>query len=414
MGKNKEIEIHNLFLPIFEGNYRNYVFHGGRDSTKSWSVALSLVTIAHTRKKEVILCAKGTQNSISDSVKALIENMISLVGLSDYFEITEKEIVSRVTGSKFIFKGLQRPDRLKSLEGVTWLWIEEANVDTNEKTFEVVVPTIRKPGSKIILTFNPEYETDYIYQRFILHPTERDYVREILYTDNKFLSDESRVEIQRVKEANILKYNHIYGGECIKEIAGALWATNMINHLTIKQADNLPDFDKLVVAIDPSVTNKVKSDECGIVVAGKSLDRFTVLQDESGKMSPNQWAQKAIDLYKKWAADHITAESNQGGDLIKLAIHNIDKSIPVRLVHASRGKMLRAEPISLLYERGLVDHIKVFSELEFEMVTYTGEKSEKSPNRLDALVWALTDLSKGLKGSNGLVVASPENMATIF
>ena len=143
------------------------------------------------------------------------------------------------------------------------------------------------------------------------------------------------------------------------------------------------------------MTSSAASDETGIVVVGKDSDNeYYVLDDKSGKYKPDQWGQKAIDLFYQWDADRIVAEVNNGGDLVERLLRTIDTGVRYKSVHATRGKMVRAEPIAALYEQGKVHHCGVFSELETQMCTYTGERPRPSPDRLDALVWGLSELSK--------------------
>jgi predicted phage terminase large subunit-like protein len=181
--------------------------------------------------------------------------------------------------------------------------------------------------------------------------------------------------------------------EVLDDIEGALW-----NHRVIEQANldeqNAPQMKRIVVAIDPAVTGNENSDETGIVVAGRGVDeRFYILDDRSLRGSPDTWAQAAVSAFNEWKADRIVAEVNNGGDLVEKVIRTIDRSVPYTPVRASRGKILRAEPIAALYEQGKVSHCGVFRELEDQMTSYTPQ-SKKSPDRLDALVWALTELNR--------------------
>jgi phage terminase large subunit-like protein len=205
------------------------------------------------------------------------------------------------------------------------------------------------------------------------------------------------------RQNNLLRYLHIWEGELIQAPEGALWNDNLIRY------ERSDDFDTIIVAVDPAVTSTGKQDECGVIAAGRKGDNYTILEDGSGLYSPEQWAQKAVALYDKYEADHIVYETNQGGDLVRLVINHIR---PIRCigVHASRGKMLRAEPILMLYEQDKVRHFRPFPELEFEMKTFTGDNKDKSPNRLDALVWALFDLSRNRKAPAGMVRANMANL----
>ena len=179
--------------------------------------------------------------------------------------------------------------------------------------------------------------------------------------------------------------------EILDEIQGALWSYNMIEETRVREA---PEMQRVVVGIDPAVTSNEHSDETGIVVCGLGLDgRYYILDDVSGKMTADAWAKTAINAYYKHKASRIIAEVNNGGDLVERLIRTIDKNIPYTKVHASRGKIIRAEPISALYEQKKVSHVGIFTKLEDQMCSFTGEKAS-SPDRLDAMVWAMTEISK--------------------
>jgi phage terminase large subunit-like protein len=150
---------------------------------------------------------------------------------------------------------------------------------------------------------------------------------------------------------------------------------------------------RLVVAIDPAVTSNADSDETGIIVAGlTNTGHVVVVEDLSLKGSPLEWAKVAIAAYKSRRADRIIAEVNNGGDLVARNIFGVDPGVSFRAVRASRGKYIRAEPVAALYEQGRVHHVGFIPKLEDQMTGWTPQSGEKSPDRLDALVWAITDL----------------------
>lgn len=187
--------------------------------------------------------------------------------------------------------------------------------------------------------------------------------------------------------------------EVLEESEGALWNTDMLERAEIKHED-VPHLNRIVVSLDPAVTANKESDMTGIVVAGIDVNGVAyVLGDYTDRLTPQGWAAKAIELYHKYQADRIVAEVNQGGDMVKTTLHGEDETVPVKMVRASRGKYARAEPISALYERGLVKHVSNppdganLNELETQMRTWEPLGSIGSPDRLDACVWALTDLS---------------------
>lgn len=188
--------------------------------------------------------------------------------------------------------------------------------------------------------------------------------------------------------------------EILDEASGALWNRGLLEQCEMDIPDPV-DFaqrlSRVVVSIDPAVTSNAESDLTGIVVAGIDLNGTSyVLEDASDRFTPEGWASKAIELYHKYSADRIVAERNQGGEMVRHTLHTVDETVPIRLVHASRGKFARAEPVSSLYERGKVKHIRGLDQLETQMVSWEPLGSIGSPDRLDALVWALTDLA--LKG----------------
>lgn len=175
--------------------------------------------------------------------------------------------------------------------------------------------------------------------------------------------------------------------EILTDVPGALWTYAML-----EDRRPSPDLTRVVVAIDPAVSSNEESDETGIVVAGLGVDgRGYVLADRSCRLSPDGWARRVVAAYDELGADLVVAEVNNGGDMVEHTIKTIRPRIPYKKIHASRGKQTRAQPVAALYEQGRVSHIEVFPELEEQLTQWTPE-SGTSPDRLDALVWALTEL----------------------
>lgn len=193
--------------------------------------------------------------------------------------------------------------------------------------------------------------------------------------------------------------------EILDDIPGALWQRSNIDLNRVQEVPE--DLERVIVAVDPAVSNENGSDEHGIVVVGLARDndgyaRGYVLEDGSLKGSPEEWARKAVSLYRKWSADKIVAEKNQGGDMVASVIKAVDRSITPKLVHASRGKYIRAEPVSSLYEQNRIHHVGRFDRLEDQMCTFSIDNIRGngmgSPDRVDALVWGLTELFDKLTG----------------
>ena len=215
-------------------------------------------------------------------------------------------------------------------------------------------------------------------------------------------------------------------GEILGDIPGALWNRDSIDSSRLPEAPD--DLERVYVAVDPAVSNNEGSDEHGIVVVGMARDeegyaRGYVLEDGTCRGSPEDWARRAVNLYRKWSADKIVAEKNQGGDMVLSTLRTVDRSVPVELVHASRGKVVRAEPISALYEQGRVHHVGRFDTLEDQMCTFSIDNVRSggngSPDRVDALVWGLTKIFDKITGRRILrtdpnVIDKTHNEITTF
>ena len=174
---------------------------------------------------------------------------------------------------------------------------------------------------------------------------------------------------------------------------GALWNHQRLDELRVKKAP--ADLKQIVVAVDPAVSSSEESDETGIVVIGLDEDdQAFVLADLSGHYAPTPWARLVVSAYQLHQADLVVAETNQGGDMVRDMLWQVDPSLPVKMVHAKRGKYQRAEPVATLYEQGRVHHVGCHAALEDQMCTFTSDidRRQDSPDRVDALVWGLTHL----------------------
>jgi len=208
------------------------------------------------------------------------------------------------------------------------------------------------------------------------------------------LAPSLRTQILSRYEGTSLGRQEIYG-EILTDIDGALWHRTMIANNVIGHAPS--DLTRIVVAIDPAGGTGEENDETGIVVCGRDSDGHGyVLADLSGKYSPPQWAKRAIAAYDKFKADRIVAEVNYGGQMVEHTIRTVRKGVPVTVVTASRGKRQRAEPIAALYEQGRVHHVGTFPKLEDQLCSWLPD-SKKSPDRMDALVWAMSNLFDGMQ-----------------
>jgi phage terminase large subunit-like protein len=190
--------------------------------------------------------------------------------------------------------------------------------------------------------------------------------------------------------------------EILADVEGALWDRDSIDDHRVMSA---PDLVRVVVAIDPAASAKASSSETGVVVAGLGTDGHGyILDDRTTRGTPLEWASAAVAGYHLHNADRLVAEANQGGDMVRHTIETVEAGLPLKMVHASRGKRTRAEPVAALYEQGRVHHVGAFIELEDQLCGWVPGVSE-SPDRLDALVWALTELM--VAGSRQAATISP-------
>jgi len=292
-------------------------------------------------------------------------------------------------GSKIMGYAAIEPDRLRGSQ-FHRAWADELAAWRYSEAFDQLMFGLRLGDNpQCVVTTTPKPSKiikDLVAREDVVVTTGNTFENE----DN--LADTALAMLKERYEGTSLGRQELYA-EIIEDFEGALWSNKMIEEGRLNENEER-DLRQIIVAIDPAVTANENSDETGIIVAGKDYnDRFYVLEDVSGVYTPDQWGRKAIDCYYEWQADRIVAEVNNGGDLVERLLRSIDPHIPYRSVRATRGKLTRAEPISALYEQKRVHHVGYFAELESQMCSYTGE-TKPSPDRLDALVWAMTELSK--------------------
>jgi len=222
-----------------------------------------------------------------------------------------------------------------------------------------------------------------------------------LYQSQALTSDNAA----HLSEAFLQAMDDQYGGTCwgrqelegeiIWEREDALWTPKMID--ACRYNAEVGQLDKIIIAIDPPVTSGRKSDQCGLIVAGRQgmgrTAKIFILHDGTVQgLSPKRWAKAALRLYQSWDADGLIVETNQGGELVTSVLQSLEAHIPLRTVFASKGKFARAEPVAALYEQGKVFHAGRFDELEAELLHLGADMTGKSPDRADALVWAVSHL----------------------
>ena len=392
MSSSIQLPTPRVFVPLLKPS-RYKGAHGGRGSGKSHFFAELMVETALMRDGFRAVCIREVQKTLKESAKRLIEDKIRAMGVGSEFECLNTEIKTP-GGGVILFQGMQdhTAESIKSLEGFHVAWAEEAQT-LSARSLEMLRPTIRAPGSELWFTWNPRNAADPVDQllRGPTPPPDSAVVR-VNYNDNPFFPrelEEERLYDQRTKPD---RYGHIWEGEYEPTAVGAIWDRANLHRNRRAEA---PHLARIVVAVDPAVSAEAGSDEHGIVVCAAGQDgRGYVLEDGSMKGAPRQWAERAIALYDRFEADCIVIERNQGGDMCRFTLESVRPGIRIVEVTATRGKHVRAEPISALYALDRISHVGTFDRLEGQMcqMTAAGFEGDGSPDRVDALVWGFTEL----------------------
>lgn len=293
-------------------------------------------------------------------------------------------------GAKAVFFSAEDPERLRGPQAYS-AWCDELCAWRNaQDTWDMMQFGLRLGKRPIVFVTTTPKTTKLL--RSILDDEKTHVSTGSTFDNSANLADTFLTAVKKTYEGTRLGRQELYA-EILDEASGALWNRKLLAECEVDK-DDVPQLNRIVVAIDPAISNNTDSDMTGIIVAGVDVNGTAyVLEDHTGNYSPQAWASKAVELYREHMADRIVAEKNQGGDMVRHTLHTEDETLPIRLVHASRGKMARAEPVSALYEQGRVKHVRGLNDLEDQMVQWEPLGSIGSPDRLDACVWAITDLS---------------------
>jgi hypothetical protein len=354
------------------------------------------------------VCVREVQKSLKESAKRLIEDKIKALGVGRQFDVQADKIVTP-GGGAIVFQGMadHTAESVKSLEGFSVAWVEEAQT-LSGRSLEMLRPTIRAPGSELWFSWNPRNASDPV--DALLRgpePPPNSVVVKANYSDNPWFPAE--LEAERAFDARTKpdRYGHIWRGDYEPTAIGAIWDRLVLHRNRRAEA---PELARIVVAVDPAVSSDPGSDEHGIVVVAAGADgRGYVLEDASTRGTPKQWADRAIAMMDRYEADAIVIERNQGGDMCRHTLEGVRPTCNVIEVTATRGKHVRAEPISALYALDRVSHVGTFEKLEAQLcqMTASGYEGDGSPDRVDALVWGLTELFPAVTAPPVKPVAAP-------
>jgi phage terminase large subunit-like protein len=341
------------------------------------SGAMSVALVAETQK---------------DLEEVMIPRLLKVTPPDEQPEVRYRPVRLRwPTGAiAFGYNGTE-PDQLRGPEFDT-AWVDElAKYARARETWDMLQFTMRRPDPRVLVTTTPRPIP--VIRELLADPAAR--VTRGSTMANADNLDPTFLQKVRAKYEGTRLGRQELEGEVLDDVPGSLWTRATLDTARIK-LDEIPELARVVVAIDPSGTDgDDEGDDIGIVVAARGVDgRGYVLADLTCKLSPEGWARRAITAYHQWGADLIVAERNFGGAMVKAVIRSADRSVPFKEVVASRGKAVRAEPVSALYEQGRVSNVAGLAELEDELVLMTsaGFMGDRSPNRTDAMVWALTEV----------------------
>lgn len=410
------------------GDWTFWLINCGRGFGKTWTGA------SWIKEQEALATKAGKKLEIGifgavyqETERTMVQAILDMYPESTrpIYTANKKTIKWKSGTIAHVIQGGQTPEKLRSLN-LNVAWVDElAKFQYPLKFWDQLMFCLRKGEDiKCLITTTPAIAVNKLLKEII----NGDYGKCVR---TKGTTDEN-TELNTLFKSNVHKKydgtrlgSQELSGDLLEDITGSLWKRQMIKSFetfireeTQKNQNITKEFidkylttqlRKVVVAIDPAMTTNINSDESGIVVSGRNNnDQGFVLRDCSGKLTPNEQADVAVKLYYKYKASCIVAECNNGGDYIKAMIHNVDPKVKVELVRATKGKMVRAEPISMLYEQGKMYHCpsepQEFDILEDQLCNYTGHKGSKvddsmaednkikSPDRMDALVWSFTHL----------------------
>jgi phage terminase large subunit-like protein len=389
-------------LDIKDGKKDTWVFNAGRGSGKTRAGA---EWVRHRVKSgdKRIACVAPTN---SDIRKVMIEGESGLLNVCWSGDVTYRgakmgypewsptnRTLIWANGARAEFFSAEDPERLRGPQFHA-AWCDEVAAWRNMRDVWDMLQFCLRLGKhpKVLVTTTPK-------------PVSL--MRELIKSPKSHVTSGSTYDnIDNLAPAFIEKMKDTYEGtrlgrqelyaEILNEAAGALWSAEILDRCQIKKDDLPPYFERIVVSVDPAITSNEESDMTGVVVAALDVNnKAYILEDATNNYTPREWAERVVELFEKYGADRIVAEKNQGGDMVRHTLETVAPNLPIRLVTASQGKKARAEPISALYEQGKVFHIPGLDLLEQQMVVWEPLGKTGSPDRLDACVWALTDLMLG-------------------
>jgi PBSX family phage terminase large subunit len=417
---------------ILAGEAKFLLFYGGAGSGKTFGIIDELVWIAiQYPNARIAIIRKFFSELIRSVWVETIPSVIQANGLERICKFYGGHSVRFWNGSELVLMGVQDKQALEKVLGQEYCMIYMNEISSlSFDAYEIIKPRLRQvvldsaTGNrlygKIILDCNPPSKRHWSYDIFFngINPVSKNKLHLARYAKLQMNPSENLVNLPQdylddLGELSERKKQRFLYGEYQEDNDNALWNRDIIDQYRVSECP--ANLRKIVVGVDPAVTARESSDATGIIVCGvkessDGKDHYYVLEDYTmQKAHPYEWAEQVATAYHKHHATLIVVETNNGGDLVKDNIEAYQQRdtqrrfLPVQGVHAKYGKLTRAEPIATLYQNGYVHHVGNFPALEDEMCSYCGLDQEESPDRMDAMVWALTALGGYVEAEMGKV-----------
>ena len=393
-------------LALIGSGAHNIMLFGGSRSGKTFTLCAALAVRA--------LKAPGSRHAI---IRRYFSGVRSSVGMDTMPKVLRLRfpqlkwhysksdaLFSFDNGSEIWMLGLDDAERSEKILGKEFATIyfnecSEISFDSVQTALTRLAQNVPELENKAFYDCNPPSKSHWVYQLFVEKNNPADKCRlvkaddyaamQVNPADNRSNLPDNYIETILASLPEKQKRRFLEG-KFADDDCEALWKNDTLERNRVAEH---PELERIVIGVDPAVTMSDSSDCTGIITAARGVDGICyILNDASCRATPARWAEKVCQLYRHYEADRVIGEVNNGGDLIESILRNVCRDISFRAVRATRGKILRAEPVAALYERGKVRHVGVFPELERQMINYTGKAGTSSPDRLDALVWAVTAL----------------------
>ena len=389
-----------------------YILYGGRAGSKSFTSSIYLANRLVNGKGNLVYCRQYMTHVATTIIPEFLEK-IKLLNIGNLLKVNKDSITCLTNGNTLWFKGLETSEGsaeagMKGIKSLAVVLIDESQ-EVKEEAFDRLLGTVRDKGLnlKIILCLNPTSIQSWLYQRFFKGMEwdfsgiieNRLYVYSSYKDSLKFLSDTYINEIERIKMLDPIKYENQYLGKWLNTDQQAILSKELLE-LALSPVEVPNYFDQVIVSIDPAISTNKNSDNTGLAVCGKKNGHFYLIHIEEEKWTPEQWATRAKQLYDEFKANFIVYESNQGGLMVESTLRTVlGNFVKIKSVRATQNKVIRFDPVHALYEKGLIHHLKRFPDLETQLLTYSGDPKQKSPNSLDSMVWGITTLNNTGKSS---------------